>query len=96
MIYKKLGIGAKYSIGGTKAVYQYDSERYDIERTEREEAGIMDFGTGGFGPEGEPVQELFGGDANGIFDFGPQAEIGYDIGGNNEYDDEVEYGGDEY
>lgn len=92
MIYKKLGLG-KYSIGGTKAVYQYDAERYDIERTERAEAGIVDFATDGFGPEGEPVQELFGGDENGIFDFGPQVEEGYDMMGNNEYDDEIEYGG---
>ncbi len=96
MIYKKLGIGAKYSIGGTKAVYQYDPERYDIERTEREEAGIMDFATNGFGPEGEQPPEMFAGDANGIYDFGPQMEVGYDIGGNNEYDDEIEFGGDDY
>ncbi len=95
MIYKKLGL-EKYSIGGTKAVYQYDPERYDIERTERADAGIVDFATDGFGPEGEPVQEIFGGDEAGIFDFGAVVEEGYDMMGNNEYDDEVEYGGGDY
>jgi hypothetical protein len=95
MLYKKFGL-EKYSLSGTKDVYRYNPERYDIERTERADAGINDFATDGFGPEGEPVPELYGGDENGIFDFGPQVEVGYDIGGNNEYDDEVEYGGDDY
>ncbi len=95
MLYKKFGL-EKYSLSGTKDVYKYNPERYDIERTERADAGIVDFATDGFGPEGEPVPELYGGDENGIFDFGPQVEVGYDIGGNNEYDDEVEFGGDDY
>jgi hypothetical protein len=95
MLYKKFGL-EKYSISGTKDVYKYNPERYDIERTERADAGINDFGTDGFGPEGEPVPELYGGDENGIFDFGPQMEVGYDIGGNNEYDDDIDFGGNDY
>jgi hypothetical protein len=95
MLYKKFGL-EKYSLSGTKDVYRYNPERYDIERNEREDAGIVDFATDGFGPEGEPVQELYGGDENGIFNFGPQAEVGYDFDGNNEFDDEVEYGGEDY
>jgi hypothetical protein len=45
----KLGIG-EYAVGGTKAIYAYDQERYDIEREERAQAGIIDFP--GQGPEG--------------------------------------------
>ena len=45
----KLGIG-DWAVGGTKAIYAYDQERYDIEREQRAEAGIIDFP--GFGPEG--------------------------------------------
>ena len=45
----KLGIG-DWAVGGTKGVYAYDQDRYDIEREQRAEAGIIDFP--GFGPEG--------------------------------------------
>ena len=38
----KLGIG-EYAVGGTKAIYAYDQDRYDIERDQRAEAGIVDF-----------------------------------------------------
>jgi hypothetical protein len=38
----KLGIG-EYAVGGTKAIYAYDQDRYDIEREQRAEAGIVDF-----------------------------------------------------
>jgi hypothetical protein len=44
----KLGLG-KYAVGGTKAIYAYDTERYDIEREERAKAGIVDFSE--YGPE---------------------------------------------
>jgi hypothetical protein len=62
----KLGIG-EYAVGGTKAIYAYDQERYDIEREERAQAGIIDFpgqgpdGTGGVGGaagEQRPVDGL--------------------------------------
>jgi hypothetical protein len=38
----KLGIG-EYAVGGTKAIYAYDKDRYDIEREQRAQAGIVDF-----------------------------------------------------
>ena len=49
MIKMRLGIG-KWAVGGTKAVYSYDKDRYDLERDERAQAGIIDFP--GYGPEG--------------------------------------------
>jgi hypothetical protein len=48
----KLGIG-EWAVGGTKAVYAYDQDRYDIEREQRAQAGIIDFP--GYGPEGPGV-----------------------------------------
>jgi hypothetical protein len=39
---QKLGLG-KYAVGGTKLIYAYDKEYYDIERTKRLEAGIIEF-----------------------------------------------------
>jgi hypothetical protein len=53
-IQMKLGIG-DWAVGGTKAIYAYDADRYDIERDQRAQAGIVDFP--GFGPEGaNPAQ----------------------------------------
>ena len=49
----KLGIG-EYAVGGTKAIYAYDQERYDIEREQRAEAGIIDFP--GMGPYDEGLE----------------------------------------
>jgi hypothetical protein len=49
MIKMKLGLG-DWAVGGTKGVYAYDQDRYDIEREQRAEAGIVDFP--GYGPEG--------------------------------------------
>jgi hypothetical protein len=45
----RLGLG-DWAVGGTKAVYAYDADRYDIEREQRAQAGIIDFP--GQGPEG--------------------------------------------
>lgn len=39
---KQLGIG-KWGLNGTKAVRNYDAERYDIEKVERRDAGALDF-----------------------------------------------------
>jgi hypothetical protein len=50
----KLGIG-EYAVGGTKAIYAYDQERYDIEREERAQAGIIDFPGQGPDQAGAPV-----------------------------------------
>ena len=65
----KLGLG-DYAVGGTKAIYAYDAERYDIERDQRAQAGIVDFP--GYGPEG-PGQAKPHTDA-----------LGYDIAGGEE------------
>jgi hypothetical protein len=53
----KLGIG-EYAVGGTKAIYAYDKDRYDIEREQRAQAGIIDFP--GVGPEGPEHGEGLG------------------------------------
>jgi hypothetical protein len=45
----RLGLG-HWAVGGTKGVYAYDQDRYDIEREQRAQAGIIDFP--GHGPEG--------------------------------------------
>jgi hypothetical protein len=58
----KLGIG-EYAVGGTKAIYAYDQERYDIEREERAQAGIIDFP--GQGPEGLGEGGAIGGATEG-------------------------------
>jgi hypothetical protein len=39
LINKKLGIG-KWAVGGTKLIYAYDKDYYDLERQKREAAGI--------------------------------------------------------
>ena len=41
-INKKLGIG-KWAVGGTKLIYAYDKDYYDLEREKRLSAGIIDF-----------------------------------------------------
>lgn len=39
---KKLGMG-RWAVGGSKAIRQYDPERYEAERAERAAAGIVDY-----------------------------------------------------
>jgi hypothetical protein len=39
---KRLGLG-KWAIGGTKLIYAYDKDYYDLEREKRLDAGILDF-----------------------------------------------------
>ena len=63
-IQMKLGLG-DWAVGGTKAIYAYDADRYDIEREQRAEAGIIDFP--GFGPEGPGQAPQQGQDALGYF-----------------------------
>ena len=46
LINKRLGLG-EWAVGGTKAIYAYDKEYYDLEREKRMKAGITD----GPGPE---------------------------------------------
>lgn len=45
---KRLGLG-KWAVGGTKLIYAYDKDYYDLERQKRESAGIIDFP--GLGPD---------------------------------------------
>jgi hypothetical protein len=56
----KLGIG-EYAVGGTKLIYAYDQDRYDIEREQRAEAGIIDFpGKGPYDEAGGDQRQLDG------------------------------------
>lgn len=48
LVNKKLGLG-KWAVGGTKLIYAYDKDYYDLERQKREAAGIIDFP--GVGPD---------------------------------------------
>jgi hypothetical protein len=86
-IQMKLGIG-EWAVGGTKAIYAYDKERYDIERDQRAEAGIIDFP--GMGPEGgaAPQEKM---DGLGYFEDGGD-EAGYiddgELGDINGFDDD--------
>ena len=71
-IQMKLGIG-EWAVGGTKAIYAYDKDRYDIERDQRAQAGIIDFP--GMGPEGAAAPE---GQMDGLGYFQEQGdEAGY-------------------
>jgi hypothetical protein len=78
LMLKNLRMG-KWAVGGTKAITQYNKEQYERERIERAKAGISDFVTGGFGPEGPAAAEMQMADPNGIFNFGGEAEAGYDM-----------------
>ena len=48
LINKRLGLG-KWAVGGTKLIYAYDKDYYDLERQKREAAGIIEFP--GLGPD---------------------------------------------
>ena len=59
----RLGIG-KWAVGGTKLIYTYDKDYYDLERQKREAAGIIDFP--GLGPD---QMDIFEGRAADEFGF---------------------------
>jgi hypothetical protein len=42
LINKRLGLG-KWAVGGTKLIYEYNKDYYNVERQKRIDAGIMDF-----------------------------------------------------
>ena len=42
LVNKGLGLG-EWAVGGTKAIRQYDPERYEAERTERAQSGLVDY-----------------------------------------------------
>jgi hypothetical protein len=46
---KRQGLG-KWAVGGTKAIREYDSDRYEIEKIERKQAGNLDFNFSYFDP----------------------------------------------
>jgi hypothetical protein len=83
----KLGLG-EWAVGGTKSIYSYDPERYDIERDQRAEAGIVDFP--GYGPEGAPTEQRHL-DGLGYYQTGGE-EAGYigdeELGNINGFDDD--------
>jgi len=85
----KLGLG-DWSVGGTKAIYAYDQDRYDIEREQRAEAGIIDFP--GYGPEGPKAPTGREVDGLGYYATGGDEE-GYigdgDLAGIMGFDDET-------
>jgi hypothetical protein len=72
----KLGIG-RWAVGGTKAVYAYDADQYDVERDQRAQAGIVDFP--GYGPEGAgyPEGHAAGEQPDGLGYYGGGDEEGY-------------------
>ena len=57
---QRLGLG-KYAVGGTKLIYAYDKDYYDLERQKRLAAGIIEFPGSGNGemlpPDGRDVDE---------------------------------------
>ena len=86
-IQMKLGLG-DWAVGGTKAIYAYDADRYDVERDQRAQAGIIDFP--GFGPEGPGGQVA---QMDGLGYFQEQGdEAGYiddaELGDINGFDDD--------
>jgi hypothetical protein len=90
LINKKLGIG-KWAVGGSKLIYAYDKDYYDLERQKREAAGIIDFP--GLGPDQMP--ELGGREVDeyGLPIFGDEElerDGGYDMEGYNQHADEEE------
>jgi hypothetical protein len=79
LVLKGLGMG-DWAVGGTKAIRQYDADRYEAERAERAAAGIMDYpGTGGAGggAEAEAPIDMFGTDYGGQYD-AATGDGGYD------------------
>jgi len=74
---KRLGLG-KWAVGGTKLIYAYDKDYYDLERQKREAAGIIDFP--GLGPD--QVEALDGREVD---------EFGFPVFGDAEFEREGGY-----
>lgn len=75
LLKKQLRMG-DWAVGGSKKITQYDKEQYEVEREARARAGISDFITGGFGPEGPHEVNRPIGDDYGIYNFGGGDEGG--------------------
>jgi hypothetical protein len=84
LVLKGLGMG-DWAAGGSKAIRQYDEDRYEVERAERAAAGITDYdqAQGVQGQEAGRAVDMFG------LDFGAE----YDAGGGYDHD---EMGEDDY
>lgn len=65
----QLGLG-DWAVGGTKGIYAYDPERYDVERDQRAQAGIIDFP--GYGPEGTGGATVQQNDGLGYYNTGDE------------------------
>jgi len=78
LVLKGLGMG-DWAAGGSKAIRQYDEDRYEVERAERAAAGITDYDVQGQGVQATPV-DMFG------MDFGAD----YDAGGGYDHDEMAE------
>lgn len=83
LVLKGLGMG-EWAIGGSKAIRQYDEDRYEVERAERAAAGITDyqgplpFGQGQGQGQERPI-DMFGTDFGGEYDAaGERGDGGYD------------------
>ena len=74
LVLKGLGMG-KWAAGGTKAIRQYDEDRYEVERAERAAAGISDYDAQNVeaANQGRPM-DMFGLDFGAEYD----ADGGYD------------------
>ena len=79
LVLKGLGMG-DWAVGGTKAIRQYDADRYEAERAERAAAGIMDYpGLGDANAADGHVTDMFGTDYGGEYDAaGAAGDGGYD------------------
>lgn len=76
-ITKRLGLG-KWAVGGTKLIYSYDKDYYDLEREKRLAAGIFD--VPGLGVDGEglgPEFDVMGFQITSDADY--EADGGYDF-----------------
>ena len=77
LVLKGLGMG-DWAVGGTKAIRQYDADRYEAERAERAAAGIMDY-PGPVGADAGAPIDMFGTDYGDQYDAaGAAGDGGYD------------------
>ena len=77
LINKRLGLG-KWAVGGTKLIYAYDKDYYDLERQKRIDAGIIEFPGRGDGEMDAPQGRN-------------QDESGFPLHDNEEYEREGGY-----
>jgi hypothetical protein len=79
LVLKGLGMG-DWAVGGTKAIRQYDADRYEAERAERAAAGIMDYpGLADANAADAHVTDMFGTDYGDYYDAaGASGDGGYD------------------